>query len=122
MDDVICCLCTSKQLVLYQSYDYVAMCLQALPSVLVMVMFVWLEEQALMRGEWRCVSMECGELCAVVVGILEMLQWCANSSDTRTQVSLINLFICKTLVAMYVHDCCSHQHGSLMCKLYTKLV
>jgi len=47
-----------------------------------MVIFAWLEEQTVMRGEWRCVSMECGELCVAVVGTPEMQQWYANSLDT----------------------------------------
>ena len=43
-----------------------------------------------MRGEWRCVSMGCGGLCVVIGGTPGMLQWCANSLDTRTHVSDIN--------------------------------
>jgi len=74
-------------------YKHHCMYLQALPSVLAMVIFVWLVEQTLMRGEWRCVSMEYGELCVAVDGTPERLQWCANSLDTRTQVSLIKLCI-----------------------------
>ena len=43
-----------------------------------------------MRGEWRCVSMGCGGLYVVLAGTPEMLQWCANSLDTRTNVSDIS--------------------------------
>jgi len=48
------------------------------------IIFVWLVEQTLMRGEWRCVAMGYGGLCVVlaVVGTPEMLQSCANSLDT----------------------------------------
>ena len=50
-----------------------------------------------MRGEWRCVSMECGGLCVAVDGTPEMLQWCANSLDTRTQVSVMQHIACITI-------------------------
>ena len=56
-------------------------------SVLALAVFAWLVEQAVMRGEWRCVSMECGGLWTIIHGTREMPQWCANSLDTRTQVS-----------------------------------
>ena len=42
-----------------------------------------------MKGEWRCVSMGCGELCVTVDGTPERPQWCASNLDTRTQVSEI---------------------------------
>jgi len=69
--------------------------LQSLPSVLAMI-FAWLVEQTLMRGEWRCVSMGCGGQFVVLVGTPEMLLWCANSLDTRTHVrfNLLSLHAC----------------------------
>ena len=56
-------------------------------SVTAMVISAWLVEQAVMRGEWRCVSMGCGGLWPTIDGTPERPQWCANNLDTRTQVS-----------------------------------
>ena len=56
-------------------------------SVSATAMSNWLAEQAVMKEEWRCVSMECGGLWPTLVGTPERLQWYANSLDTRTQVS-----------------------------------
>ena len=61
--------------------------LQSHLSVLALVVSAWLAEQAVMRGEWRCVSMECGGLWPTFYGTPERPQWCANSLDTRTRVS-----------------------------------
>ena len=56
-------------------------------SVSAMEMFAWWVELTVTRGEWRCVSMGCGELWATVDGTQERPLWCANSLGTRTQVS-----------------------------------
>ena len=44
-----------------------------------MVMFVWWEVPISMRVEWRCVSMNSGVQCAVMVGALLMLLLSAGS-------------------------------------------
>ena len=87
--------------------EYFHLCahLQALPSVMAMVIFAWLVEQTLMRGEWRCVSMECGGLWWVLVGTPEMLPWCAGNLDTRTHVSETSWAACamNTLSVVSTH-------------------
>jgi len=74
---------------LHNNYVY----LQSHLSVLALAVSAWLVEQAVMKEEWRCVSMECGGLWLTVDGTPERPQWCANSLDTRTQVSEIHVHI-----------------------------
>ena len=76
------CVTVYYTVMLHNNYVY----LQYL-SVLALAVFAWWVEQAVMRGEWRCASMECGGLWTIIHGTQEMPQWCANSLDTKTQVS-----------------------------------
>ena len=87
---------------------YLAICLTASLlhlqdhlSVSAMEMSTWWVEQAVMKGEWRCVSMGCGGQCVTMDGALERPQWCANSLDTRTQVSEIIFHISCSVCVDY---------------------
>ena len=51
-----------------------------------MVLFVWLVVRAMARGQWRSVIVEFGALSVMTTGTGMMLQWSANSLDTREQV------------------------------------
>ena len=66
---------------------YIHVYLQHHLSVSAMAVFAWLAEQAVMKEEWRCVSMGCGGLWPTFYGTPERPQWCANSLDTRIQVN-----------------------------------
>jgi len=51
-----------------------------------MVLFVWLVVRAVLRGQWRSVIVESGALSVMTAGTGMMLQWSANSWDSREQV------------------------------------
>ena len=62
------------------------MCLQPLMPAAQMVLFVWLVVKAVLRGQWRSVIAESGVLSVMTDGAGLMLQWSANSWDSREQV------------------------------------
>ena len=43
---------------------------------------VWLMDQWRVLAEWRSASMECGEQCVIVAGIVMMPESCADSWGT----------------------------------------
>ena len=51
-----------------------------------MVLFVWLAVRAILRGQWRCVTVESGALSVMITGTGMMLQWSVNNWDSREQV------------------------------------
>ena len=51
-----------------------------------MVLFVWLVVRAMVRGQWRCVTVESGALSVMTAGTAMMQQLSANSWDSREQV------------------------------------
>ena len=51
-----------------------------------MVSFIWLVVRAEVRGQWRFVIVESGALSVMTAGTAMMLQWSANSWDSREQV------------------------------------
>ena len=51
-----------------------------------MVLFVWLVVRTVVRGQWRSVIVESGALSVMTTGTGMMLQWSANSWDSREQV------------------------------------
>ena len=103
------CVTVYYTVMLHNNYVYY---LQYL-SVLALAVFAWWVEQAVTRGEWRCVSMECGGLWTIIYGTLEKPQWCANSLDTKTQVSEMHVWtiqysIIAWLDVSWMHGCCPH--------------
>ena len=44
-----------------------------------MGLFGWLVDDPLMKEGWRSASMECGEQCVIVIGIIMMPELCADS-------------------------------------------
>ena len=54
-----------------------------------MVLFVWLVVRAIVRGQWRSVIVESGALSVMTTGTGMMLQWSANSWDSREQVGCV---------------------------------
>ena len=54
-----------------------------------MVLFVWLVVRAVLRGQWRSVIVESGALSVMTTGTGMMLQWSANSWDSREQVGCV---------------------------------
>ena len=40
-----------------------------------------------LKVEWRCATTTCGALCVMMVGTLQMLQWCVDSWGTVENVS-----------------------------------
>ena len=59
---------------------------QPLMPAVEMVLFVWLVVRAVVRGQWRSVIVESGALSVMTTGTGMMLQWSANSWDSREQV------------------------------------
>jgi len=53
----------------------------------------WVESLTPPVGEWRCVWVECGELCVTTwgSGAQKMLQWCVVSSAFQLRVSQFSL-------------------------------
>ena len=54
-----------------------------------MVLFVWLVVRAMVREQWRSVIVESGALSVMTTGTGMMLQWSANSWDSREQVGCV---------------------------------
>ena len=52
---------------------------QQLLRVVAMDPFGWLVDSLLMKAEWRSASMECGEQCVTLVGIVVMPELCADN-------------------------------------------
>ena len=50
-----------------------------LHQVVPMGHFNWLEDDPLMKAEWRSASMECGGQCVMIAGTLAMPGLCAGS-------------------------------------------
>ena len=51
-----------------------------------MVLFVWLVVTAMVRGLWRCVTVESGALSVMTAGTTMMQQWSVNNWGSREQV------------------------------------
>ena len=62
---------------------------QPLMPVVEMVLFVWLVVRAVVRGQWRSVIVESGALSVMTAGTGMMLQWSANSWNSREQVGCV---------------------------------
>ena len=70
------------------SVQMTKMFFQPLMLAVQMVLFVWLVVRTVLRGQWRSVIVESGALSVMTTGTGIMLQWSANSWDTREQVSI----------------------------------
>ena len=54
-----------------------------------MEQFVWLMDLWRVQAQWRSVSMECGEQCVIMAGIIMMPELCADNWGTvSTQVEV----------------------------------
>ena len=62
---------------------------QTLMPAVQMVLFVWLVVRVVVRGQWRSVIVESGALSVMTTGTGMMLQWSANSWDSREQVGCV---------------------------------
>jgi len=54
--------------------------------IVVMVMFVWLEDTQTMRDVWKCVSTDTGDMSVTMDGIAQGLWLCASSCLEKTSV------------------------------------
>ena len=52
-----------------------------------MEQFVWLMDLWRVQAEWRSASMECGEQCVIMAGIIMMPELCADNWGTVVEVS-----------------------------------
>ena len=48
-------------------------------QVVLVAPFAWLEDDPLMKAEWRSASMECGGQCVIIAGDQVMPELCADS-------------------------------------------
>ena len=80
-----------------------------------MVTFVWLEEEAGQREEWKCAAMECGGLSVEEDGTPWMLPWYAGSSATSMKVSvrLSYLHMAFENITHTLQYQCSKQHVNM---------
>ena len=62
-----------------------------------MTPFDWLEDNPLMKAEWRSASMEYGGQCVMTTGISMMPELCADSWGYLTQVLYTNCY-CDILI------------------------
>ena len=66
---------------MYEYHRTIILCIQ-LSRVALKEHFDWLMDLSRVLVQWRSASMECGELCVIVAGIVMMPESCADSWGT----------------------------------------
>ena len=63
-----------------------------------MVMFNWLVKKVSGKDKWRCATMECGEQCVLMAGVILLLVLSVINWDTQTLVSYVYMMLCYVLI------------------------
>ena len=75
-----------------------------------MVMFVWLKDTQTMRDEWKCASVDTGDMSVTMDGIPQGLWLCASSCLGAILVRQ-NCFCCLCISDPFF-ICCLHTYSS----------